>query len=329
MPATTDRTYLVTGGAGYVGSHVARALAEAGHRVVVYDSLERGYRAAVRWGEFVPGDLRDAEKLAATFGAHAFDGVVHLAGFISVEESCRDPRLYMDNNVGSTRCLLDAMVAAGVRHIVFSSSACVYGDPDRVPIGEDHALAPDNPYGETKAISERDISERPGVEGVPLRYFNASGAHPDGTMGEAHQPETHLIPLILRATSERPIQVFGTDYPTRDGTAVRDYVHVWDLARAHVAALDHLAGGGEGQPINLGSGQGFSVLEVIEAVARITGEAPPVVYGDRRVGDVTRLTASHDRATALLGWRPERPLDEIVRDAWRWHRDHPRGYGDH
>ncbi len=321
-------TYLVTGGAGYVGSHVARALHEADHRVVVYDSLERGYRGAVRWGEFVPGDLRDAVKLAAVFGAHAFDGVVHLAGYISVEESCREPGLYLDNNVGATRGLLDAMETAGVQHIVFSSSACVYGEPQAMPIDEDHPLAPDNPYGDTKATSERDIATREGIVGVPLRYFNASGAHPDGSMGEAHVPETHLLPLILRATDERPIRVFGTDYPTRDGTAIRDYVHVWDLAAAHVAALAYLADGGQGVPINLGSGTGYSVLEVIDAVSRATGRAVPVVTANRRAGDVATLTASHDRATALLGWQPEHTLDEIVRDAWRWHRDHPRGYDE-
>ena len=322
----TSRTYLVTGGAGYVGSHVARALTEAGHQVVVYDSLVRGHREAVRWGSFVPGDLQQSEKLAAVFGSNPFDGVVHLAGLISVEESVREPGLYHHNNVVGTACLLDAMEAAGVSDIVFSSSACVYGDPEALPIDEDHPIRPDNPYGESKAASERDMAGRRAIRSVALRYFNASGAHPDGTMGEAHDPETHLIPLILTSSADRPLKVFGTDYSTRDGTAVRDYVHVWDLARAHVAALDHLGRGGHEGVINLGSGTGYSVLEVIDAVQRVRGEALNVEYTGRRPGDVTRLVASRLRAARLLDWEPERGLDEIVRDAWRWHKGHLHGY---
>ncbi len=321
-----SKSTLVTGGAGYVGSHVARALAEAGHEVVVYDSLVHGHRDAVRWGSFVPGDLQDREKLAAVFGSHRFDGVVHLAGLISVEESVREPQLYHHNNVVGTSCLLDAMDAAGVEAIVFSSSACVYGDPEALPIDEAHRVRPDNPYGESKAASERDMARRRGIRAVPLRYFNASGAHPDGTMGEDHQPETHLIPLILTSSSERPLKVFGTDYPTRDGTAVRDYVHVWDLARAHVAALDHLDRGGSEGAINLGSGTGFSVQEVIEAVQRVRGESLEVEYTGRRPGDVTRLVASRDKAARLLHWEPRYDLETIVRDAWRWHKGHPHGY---
>jgi len=321
-----ERTYLVTGGAGYVGSHVVRYLSEAGHRVVTYDSLARGYRDAVRWGEFVPGDLLDRERLFATVASHAFDGVVHMAGLIAVEESVREPRLFWRNNVIGTRNLLDAMESAGVRNIVFSSSACVYGDPLGVPIDEEHPVQPDNPYGETKAQSEHDIAERQGIEGVLLRYFNAAGAHADGSMGEAHEPETHLVPLVLRASAERPIRVFGTDYPTPDGTAVRDYVHVWDLARAHLAALDFLVGGGTGRALNLGSGSGNSVLEVIEAVRRVTGRAPAMEMGPRRSGDVARLVASRQRASDLLEWAPTRGLETIVGDAWRWHREHPNGY---
>jgi len=320
------RTFLVTGGAGYVGSHVVRYLSEAGDRVVTYDSLSRGYRDAVRWGEFVPGDLLDRERLFATLASHAFDGVVHMAALIAVEESVRDPDLYWRNNVQGTRNLLDAMESAGVRDIVFSSSACVYGDPCDVPIDEGHPVQPDNPYGETKAASERDIGERAAIRGVCLRYFNAAGAHADSSMGEAHDPETHLVPLVLRATAERPLQVFGTDYPTPDGTAVRDYVHVWDLARAHRAALGYLADGGEGLAINLGSGTGYSVLEVIEAVRRVSDRAPAVEMGPRRDGDVARLVASRQRAMDLLQWAPSRGLDDIVEDAWRWHREHPNGY---
>ena len=320
------RTYLVTGGAGFVGSHVVRCLTEAGHRVVTYDSLSMGHRDAVRWGEFVPGDLLDRERLFATLGSHAFDGVVHMAALAAVEESVREPQLYWRNNVLGARNLLDAMESTGVRDIVFSSSACVYGDPRTVPIDEGHAVRAGNPYGETKVATEHDIAERGAIHGIALRYFNAAGAHPDGSMGEAHEPESHLVPLVLRATADRPLRVFGTDYPTPDGTAVRDYVHVWDLAHAHRAALDFLAGGGEGQPINLGSGDGNSVLQVIEAVRRVTGQAPVVEMGPRRKGDVARLVASRQLALDLLGWAPRHTIEEIVADAWRWHREHPNGY---
>ncbi len=319
-------TLLVTGGAGYVGSHTARYLAEAGHRVVVYDSLVTGHREAVRWGAFVPGDLLDREKLAAVFGAQAFDGVLHFAALIQVEESVREPERYRRNNVEGSCHLLDAMEEAGVGNLVFSSSACVYGEPEETPIPEDHPLRPDNPYGETKLAMEREIARRPAIRGVCLRYFNAAGAHPDGTMGEDHHPESHLLPNLLTASPDLPLQVFGTDYPTPDGTAVRDYVHVWDLAAAHERAMGYLLDGGRELVANLGTGAGYSVLEVIDAVESATGWRPPTRMAGRRPGDVAALVASRERARAALGWEPVLGLEEIVSDAYRWHRSHPRGY---
>ena len=321
-------TFLVTGGAGYVGSHAARALSEAGHTVVVYDSLVTGHRDAVRWGAFVPGDLQDREKLSAVLGAQSFDGVLHFAALIQVEESVREPDLYWRNNVEGSRCLLDAMEAAGVGTIVFSSSACVYGEPEQVPIAEDHPLRPDNPYGDTKLAMEQEIAGREAIRGVCLRYFNAAGAHPDGSMGEDHQPESHLMPLLLKAGPGHPMQIFGSDYPTPDGTAVRDYVHVWDLADAHVAAMDYLQAGGGDLVANLGTADGFSVLQVVDAVDRVTGWRPPTEIGPRRAGDVAQLVASRQRATDVLGWEPRLGLDDIVADAYRWHQGHPRGYAD-
>lgn len=321
-------TLLVTGGAGYVGSHAARFLAEAGHRVVVYDSLATGHREAVRWGAFVPGDLADREKLAAVFGAQSFDGVLHFAALIQVEESVREPDLYWKNNVEGSRVLLDVMEEAGVASIVFSSSACVYGEPEGTPIAEDHPLRPDNPYGETKLAMEREIAGRPGIRGVCLRYFNAAGAHPDGTMGEDHHPESHLLPNLLNAGPERPLQIFGTDYPTPDGTAVRDYVHVWDLAAAHERAMTYLLDGGGDLVANLGTGAGYSVMQVIDAVEGATGWRPPTRLAPRRPGDVAALVASRERAHAVLGWEPSLALGEIVEHAYRWHRGHPRGYAD-
>ncbi len=319
-------SFLVTGGAGYVGSHVVRALCEAGADVVTYDSLITGHREAVRWGGFVAGDLADREKLAAVLGSRSFDGVVHMASLTQVEESVREPQRYHDNNINGALNLLDCMVDAGVGCLVFSSSACVYGLPREVPIPEDHPLAPGNPYGESKVAVERAMAGNRAIRGVALRYFNAAGAHPDGSMGEDHEPESHLIPLLLTACPDRPLDLYGTDYPTTDGTAVRDYVHVWDLAQAHLAALRYLQDGGEDQMINLGSGTGSTVLEVIERARRVTGNPLPAQSAPRRAGDVPQLVASRQRAEQLLGWTPQRDLDQIVEDAWRWHAQHPHGY---
>jgi UDP-glucose-4-epimerase GalE len=312
---------LVTGGAGYVGSHVARALAAAGRRVVVLDDLSAGSEAFVRWGPLVRGDVLDGALVASTCAAHGVVAAVHLAGRISVEESVRDPEGYFRSNVVATRALAEALAAAGVRRVVFSSSAAVYGDPERVPIPEDHPRRPVSPYGESKARAE-DALEASGLEVALLRYFNAAGAAPGAGIGEAHEPETHLVPLALAAAAGgRPLVVFGDDWPTPDGTCLRDYVHVEDLAAAHVLALARLEAGGGGGTWNLGGGEGRSVLEVVAAAARATGREVPTRVGPRRAGDAAVLVADVARARRDLGWRPGRSaLDRVVADAWAFHR---------
>src|SRR4051812_50000829 len=287
---------LVTGGAGYVGSHACKALAAAGFRPVVYDSLSRGHRGAVKWGPLVEGDLHDRDRLVAAMRSHQVGAVLHFAAFAYVGESVLSPELYYRNNVVGTLSLLDAMREAGVATIVFSSTCAVYGIPETVPIRETTAKAPLNPYGDTKLAVERALHWYGGAHGfryAALRYFNAAGADPDGEIGEEHDPETHLIPLVLRAALGHagPLHIFGSDYPTRDGTAVRDYIHVADLAAAHVAALDYLKGGGDTAIVNLGTGSGHSVREVIAAVERIGGRAVPRFEAPRRPGDPPELVA--------------------------------------
>jgi UDP-glucose-4-epimerase GalE len=316
---------LIAGGAGYVGSHCVKALAAAGHDCVVFDSLLFGHREFVRWGRLIEGDVRDAAALDAAFAAQRFDAVMHFAALAYVGESVTAPGRYYDFNVNGTRVLLDAMVRAGVRAIVFSSSCAIYGEPERVPIVESAPARPINPYGFTKLACERmmdDFGQAHGLKSARLRYFNAAGAEPTGEIGEHHDPETHLIPLVLDAAlGTRPaIQVFGTDYATADGTAVRDYVHVCDLARAHVLALHRLLDGGETIAVNLGSGQGVSVHQVIETARRVTGREVPVRHAPRRAGDPAILVADAAKARELLGWSTERSdLRSIVADAWRWH----------
>ena len=316
---------LITGGAGYVGSHCAKALAAAGHEGIVFDSLLFGHREFVRWGTLVEGDIRDAAALDAVFAAHRIDAVMHFAALAYVGESVTAPGRYYDVNVHGTRVLLDAMVRAGVGRIVFSSSCAIYGEPDRMPIDEGTPLNPINPYGFTKLVCERMMDEfglAHGLKSARLRYFNAAGADPTGEIGEDHEPETHLIPLVLGAASGlRPaVQVFGTDYPTPDGTAVRDYVHVSDLARAHVLALQYLLDGGQNIAVNLASGQGASVREVIDTASAVTGTAIDARDRARRPGDPSILVAEATRAREFFGWSPERSdLSKIIQDAWRWH----------
>lgn len=325
---------LVTGGAGYVGSHVVRALQEAGHLPVVYDDLSLGHAAAVAGLPLEPGDVGDAPRLAEVMRRRAIEAVVHCAARTQVGESVARPDLYYRVNVAGSQALLDAMRDAGVRRLVFSSSAAVYGTPEVVPIPEDHPQRPLSPYGETKAAVERMIGWYAGAFGlraISLRYFNAAGAHPSGELGEDHDPETHLIPIVLQAALglRSEVTVLGEDYPTPDGTAIRDYVHVWDLARAHVRALELLAEGHPGGAFNLGTGRGHSVRAVIDAARRVTGRPIPSRAGPRRAGDPPVLVADPGRALRELGWRPVRSdLETIVRDAWRWHAAHPRGYGD-
>lgn len=322
---------LVTGGAGYIGSHACKALAAAGRRIVVYDNLSAGHRAAVRWGDLVEADLHDVDELRRTIRAYRVDAVMHFAALASVGDSVRDPSPYYRENLEGTLGLLRVMVEEGVRPIIFSSTAAVFGEPTETPITEAHDTRPINPYGETKLAIEHALAhfERAyGLRSVSLRYFNAAGADPDGEIGEDHRPEAHLIPLAIDAANGgEPLRVFGDDYPTPDGTCLRDYIHVTDLAQAHVLALDHLARGGASGRYNLGNGQPFSVKAVIAAVERAGGRRVPWEPAPRREGDPSVLFASSARIQRDLGWRPSiSGLDDIVRTAWRWHASHPRGY---
>ncbi len=319
------KNILVTGGAGYIGSHACKALAKAGYTPIAYDNLVYGHREAVRWGPLVEGDLADAKLLADTLSRFEVAAVIHFAAFAYVGESMVKPQLYFHNNVVNTLTLLDAMLAAKLRHIVFSSSCATYGTPARVPITEDTPQNPVNPYGESKLICERAIhwyGEAHGMTYAALRYFNASGADPEGEIGEAHDPETHLVPLVLATALGRraQIDIYGTDYPTPDGSAVRDYIHVQDLAEAHVAALARLLGGGTSLAVNLGTGAGHSVREVVDAAERITGRRIARREMPRRAGDPPVLVADVSRAKELLGWSARlSDLDSILTTAWAWH----------
>ena len=319
------KNILVTGGAGYIGSHTAKALSRAGYRPVTYDSLVYGHRHAVKWGPFIEGDIADTAKLERVIKDEAIDAVVHFAAFAYVGESVTKPEIYFQNNVVGSLSLLDAMRHTGVKPIVFSSTCATYGMPDRMPITEDTLQRPINPYGETKLMIERALAwygPAHDIRSVSLRYFNACGADPEGEIGEEHDPETHLIPLILDAAlgKRAAIDVFGTDYPTPDGTAVRDYIHVQDLADAHVKALAYLFAGGATTQVNLGTGTGNSVREVIDAVERVTGRTVPKREVARRAGDPPELVADPSKANSLLGWQPAMSdIDSIIRTAWAWH----------
>ncbi len=320
---------LVTGGAGYIGSVVAAQLLDAGHEVVVLDNLSRGHRQAVPEGaQLVEADLLDETALAATLG-DGFDGALHFAAFALVGESVAHPERYWRNNVVGTLNLLDAMRAAAVPRLVFSSTCATYGDPPEVPIHEALPTAPTSPYGESKLAVDQMIAgevRAHGLAAVSLRYFNVAGA--SGPRGEHHDPETHLIPnVLLAAAGEREhVQLFGTDYPTPDGTAIRDYIHIEDLGAAHLLALDH-ARPGEHRIFNLGNGAGFSVREVIAAARDVTGREIAVVEAPRRPGDPPRLVAAAERIRRELGWQPRKPeLTTMIADAWRWMQEHPRGY---
>lgn len=321
-------TVLVAGGAGYIGSHMVAMLLARGYEVVTLDNLSTGYRDAVLGGEFVQGDLADSGQLERLFSGRAIDAVMHFASFIQVGESVKEPAKYYANNVTNTLNLLDAMVAHDVKRFIFSSSAAVYGEPIRVPIDEDHPKHPLNPYGRTKWMAEQILADYDlayGLKSVSLRYFNAAGADPEGRLGERHEPETHLIPLVLQAASGRRenVQVFGRDYDTPDGTCIRDYVHVADLCEAHHLALERLLDGAGSAAYNLGNGNGFSVQEVIATAERVTGKAIPVRDVARREGDPARLVADAGLARQELGWRPEYGnIETIVRHAWQWEQRH-------
>ena len=322
---------LVTGGAGYIGSVTTRVLIEAGHDVTVLDSLEHGFAAAVDpRADLVVGRVGDVDVLDRVMPG--IDAVMHLAGLIEVAESQAAPGRYFVANVEEPGRMLDAMVRHGVDAIVFSSTAAVYGEPLSVPISEDAATNPVNVYGATKLMFETMLGwyrAAHGLRSTRLRYFNVAGAWPDGSMGEAHEPETHIIPRILGMLNEgcTHFEIYGKDYDTPDGTCVRDYIHVCDLAAAHRLALEQLGGGGQGDVFNLGNGEGFSNLQVVGACSRVVGLPVDVEFGPRRAGDPARLVASADKARSALAWIPETPeLEAIVRDAWEWHRSHPRGY---
>ena len=325
------KTILVAGGAGYIGSHMTALLLERGFDVVVADNLSTGHWEAAKGAKLRVGDLRDSAFLDRLFTEFKIDGVINFAAFSLVGESVKNPLKYYDNNVGGSISMLKAMDRHGVDKIVFSSTAAVYGEPEKQPIEETDRTEPTNPYGETKLAIEKMLKwsdKAYGIRYVALRYFNAAGSNTEVGIGEDHSPESHLIPLVLKtALGQRShIGIFGDDYPTHDGTCVRDYVHVRDLAEAHLLALEYLDKGGCSDAFNLGSGDGYSVKEIIDTARKITGKEIPAVIEDRRPGDPAVLIASNKKAAEVLGWHPQRNLETIIADAWHWHSTHPNGY---
>lgn len=325
---------LVSGGAGYIGSHTVRQLHQAGYEVVVVDSLVKGHLKAIGSTAFVHASINDQEALEQILVEHKIDAVMHFAAYSLVGESVARPDIYYHNNVAGTLSLLAAMIKAKVNYFVFSSTAAVYGEPVEVPILENHPTAPTNPYGSTKLAVEGMLqwfSQAYGLKYTSLRYFNAAGADPAGDLGEDHDPESHLIPLVLKtALGLLPeISIFGTDYPTPDGTCIRDYIHVTDLAEAHILALGRLVSGGKSDVYNLGNGSGFSVREVINTAAKVAGRPINVAEGGRRPGDPAVLVASSGKAKHELGWQPKYDtLEQIIKTAWQWHQANPYGYGE-
>ena len=324
---------LVLGGAGYIGSHTVYALCEAGREVVVVDNLETGHVEAVHPdAKFYQGDISDKAFIADVFKKENISAVIHFAAYSLVGESVEKPLKYYENNLCKTRDFLEVMVENGVDKIVFSSTAATYGEPERVPIMENDRTEPTNPYGETKLAMEKMFkwtANAHGIRYVSLRYFNACGAHVSGQIGEAHNPESHLIPLILQVPNGQRefISIFGNDYPTPDGTCIRDYIHVTDLAMAHILAVDYLEKGGASDIFNLGNGVGFSVKEVVETARKVTGHPIPAKEVARRAGDPAQLIASSEKAKTVLGWNPKQDsLEEIISTAWKWHQAHPNGF---
>ncbi|MGN0369654.1 MAG: UDP-glucose 4-epimerase GalE [Butyrivibrio sp.] len=326
-------TVLVLGGAGYIGSHTVYALIEKGEDVVIIDNLETGHIEAVHpKARFYQGDIRDRAFVDSVLDKEKIDAVIHFAANSLVGESMTNPLKYYDNNVNGTKVLLQSMVAHGLNKIVFSSTAATYGEPERVPILETDKTEPTNAYGETKLSMEKMFKwtdRAHGLKYVSLRYFNACGAHVSGEIGEAHKPETHLIPLILQVPlgQRETISIYGDDYPTADGTCIRDYIHVTDLAQAHILAVEYLMKGNESNIFNLGNGVGFTVKEVIDTARKVTGHPIPATTTPRRAGDPAKLIASSEKAKTVLGWKPEHAdLEEIIASAWKWHSTHPNGY---
>lgn len=324
---------LVLGGAGYIGSHTVYELIDAGRDVVIADNLETGHIEAVHpKAKFYQGDIRDRAFVDSIFESEQIDGVIHFAANSLVGESMTNPLKYYDNNLCGTKVLLESMVAHGIDKIVFSSTAATYGEPERVPILETDKTEPTNCYGETKLSMEKMfkwVGKAHGLRFVSLRYFNACGAHVSGKIGEAHNPESHLIPLILQVPNGQReyISIFGDDYDTKDGTCIRDYIHVTDLAQAHILAMGYLMSGGESNIFNLGNGVGFTVKEVIDTARKVTGHPIPAKITPRRAGDPAQLIASSEKAKTILGWHPEHAdLEEIIATAWNWHKNHPHGF---
>ena len=326
---------LVLGGAGYIGSHTAVELLDRGHEVVIADNLITGYKQAVpKEAVFYQGDIRDYNFLNNLFKKEKIDAVIHFAAFSLVGESVTNPLKYYENNLYGTKVLLQAMIDNNVDKIVFSSTAATYGEPENIPILEDDRTCPTNPYGETKLAMEKMMKWSANayqLRYVSLRYFNACGAHKSGKLGEAHNPESHLIPLVLQVPNGKreSVSIYGTDYDTPDGTCIRDYIHVTDLAEAHILAVEYLMKGGESNVFNLGNGVGYSVREVIETARKVTGHPIPAVEIPRRAGDPARLVASGEKAKTVLGWEPKiTSLEDIIRSAWVWHSTHPNGYNE-
>jgi len=322
----TSKRVLVTGGAGYIGSHACKQIAARGHVPISVDNLSTGYSWAVKWGDLERCDIRDTERLSEIFRRYNPEVVMHFAAHCYVAESVRNPEKYYSNNIGGTMSLLEVMRKHDVKTLIFSSSSVTYGDANSIPIEEEHPQNPINPYGVTKYLGERMISDygiAHDLRFISLRYFNAAGADSDAEIGEAHNPETHLIPLILdcAAGKRREVAIFGTDYQTRDGTCIRDYIHVSDIADAHLRAMEHLLSGKESCFLNLGNGNGYSVREVIDCSIKVTGHDVNVIEGPRRAGDPSQLVSDSNQSKKVLGWFPKRDkLETIIEDAWRWHQ---------
>lgn len=324
---------LVLGGAGYIGSHAVSKLIKENNEVIVIDNLQTGHKEAVnKKAKFYEGDIRDKKFLLDVFNKEKIDGIIHFAANSVVPESMKVPLKYFNNNIYGTQVVLEAMNEAGIKNIVFSSSAATYGEPKKVPITEDMETCPTNPYGETKLIMEKmmkwcDMAY--GIKYVALRYFNVAGAEEGGNIGEDHNPETHLIPIVLQAAMGQRdcITICGEDYPTEDGTCVRDYVHIEDLIDAHILAMKYLINGGKSDVFNLGSSEGFSVKQIVETARKVTGINIPSKIGPRRGGDPAKLIACADKARKVLGWNPTKTvIEKIIGDAWTWHKNHPQGY---
>jgi UDP-glucose 4-epimerase len=317
---------LIVGGAGYIGSHVNKMLSENGFNTLVYDNLVYGHQDAVKWGQLIVGDINNKEQLRKVFSSFNISIVLHFAAFTYVGESAEDPEKYYLNNLVGTINLLQVMREFKCNKLVFSSTCAIFGEPQYLPLDENHSKSPISPYGRTKLMIEQilqDYSDAYGVKYVSLRYFNAAGADESGVIGEDHNPETHLIPLVLDVAlgKRADIKVFGTDYSTQDGSAVRDYIHVNDLADAHARALEYLLGGGDSDCFNLGNGSGYSVLQIIKTAEKITNKTIPTILAERRAGDPAVLIANFSKAKLMLGWQPKHPLEDILQTAWRWHQN--------